>query len=279
MQEIQTLYVLEALLSRLAVSPNRDDFVLKGSALLAAFAVRRPTRDIDLQATGLANDADEVAERIRQIAITQLADGVVVDPTSIRSAAIRDDNEYTGIRIKIIGILGTARLTIGVDVNFGDPIWPTPQLTGLPRIVDIGQAPIQLLAYPLTMILAEKLVTAIERGDANTRWRDFADIYTLMRVSSVDAHSLVASLATVADYRQAELRPLLPFLERMPRIAQPKWRAWRSRVHREDELPADFAAVVNAIGAFVDPILARARTQGTWRPGSQTWEEIDITDD
>lgn len=52
-QELQTLYVLpEALLARIAASPHRDDFVLKGGVLLAAFAARRPTKDIDLQATG-----------------------------------------------------------------------------------------------------------------------------------------------------------------------------------------------------------------------------------
>lgn len=65
-QELQTLYVLEALLARLAESEHRDDFVLKGGVLLAAFAVRRSTKDIDLQATGIANDETDVAERIRE---------------------------------------------------------------------------------------------------------------------------------------------------------------------------------------------------------------------
>jgi hypothetical protein len=63
----------------------------------------------------------------------------------MRQSAIRGDDEYTGIRNKLLGVLCTERLIIGVDVNFGDPIWRTPQLTDLPRIVDIGHAPLQVL--------------------------------------------------------------------------------------------------------------------------------------
>ncbi|MGM7671816.1 nucleotidyl transferase AbiEii/AbiGii toxin family protein [Microbacterium sp. A93] len=82
-QELQTLYVIEALLARIAASSHRDDFVLKGGVLLAAFAARRPTKDIDLQATGFSNDADDVAERIGAIAAIEFPDGVVFDMDSI----------------------------------------------------------------------------------------------------------------------------------------------------------------------------------------------------
>lgn len=88
-QELQTLYVLEALLARLAISDYRDDFVLKGGVLLAAFAVRRPTKDIDLQASGLANDADEVADRVRKVAALEFAD-------VLRSVASFSDPVLTG---------------------------------------------------------------------------------------------------------------------------------------------------------------------------------------
>lgn len=197
-QELQTLYVLEALLARVAVSAYRNDFVLKGGVLLAAFAVRRPTKDIDLQASGLVNDADEVAGRVREIAVLELPDGIVFDPGSITAAVIRDDDQYVGIRVKLVGVLGRSRLTIGIDVNFGDPIWPEPSLIELPRVVQLGQPPVTVLGYPLTMVLAEKIVTALDRGEANTRWRDFADIYTLIRIHSVQADELVASMGAVA---------------------------------------------------------------------------------
>lgn len=155
-QELMTLYALEGLLARIAPSEYRDDFVLKGGVLLAAFAARRPTKDIDLQATRLTDDPDEVAERVRAIAGLELADGLIFDPASVTAATIRDEDEYAGVRVKLIATLGTARLTVGMDVNFGDPIWPTPELIELPRVTDLGLPSLTLLGYPLTMVLAER---------------------------------------------------------------------------------------------------------------------------
>lgn len=219
-QELMTLYALEGLLARIAPSEYRDDFVLKGGVLLAAFAARRPTKDIDLQATRLTDDPDEVAERVRAIAGLELADGLIFDPASVTAATIRDEDEYAGVRVKLIATLGTARLTVGMDVNFGDPIWPAPELIELPRVTDLGLPSLTLLGYPLTMVLAEKIVTAIDRGVANTRWRDFADVYTLTRLHSGDAGGLRTSIETVAEYRKVTLAPLLPTLTPMNERAQ-----------------------------------------------------------
>ena len=270
-QELQTLYVLEALLARLAVSAYRDDFVLKGGVLLAAFAVRRPTKDIDLQASGLANDAVEVAARLREIAAQELPDGVGFELDSITASVIRGDDEYAGIRVKVVGMLGRSRLTIGIDVNFGDPIWPEPSRIELPRVVQLGQPPVTVLGYPLTIVLAEKIVTAIDRGEANTRWRDFADVYTLIRVHGVKADELLASLGAVAAYRGVELLPLLPALAQMPQRAQPKWRAWRVRLHREHDLPPEFADTLKVVASFADPALTRT-ADGSWDYQLARWD-------
>lgn len=224
-QELQTLYLLEALLARIAASDHSDDFVLKGGVLLAAFAARRPTKDIDLQATGLPNAAEDVIDRVREMAAIDLNDGVVFDDGTITSTVIRESeaDEYPGVRVRIVGALGRARLTVGIDVNFGDPISPEPRRIELPRLVQLGQPPVTLLGYPLTMVLAEKIVTVVDRGAGNTRWRDFADVYTLARLRQVTADELSTSMATVAEYRQVTLAPLLPRLAEMPTRAQAKW--------------------------------------------------------
>jgi len=86
------------------------------------------------------------------------------------------------------------------------------------------------------MVLAEKIVTAVDRGVANTRWRDFADIYTLTRLHSVDAGELRTAMETVAQYRKVTVAPLLPALAPMNERAQQKYRAWRTRSHREGGL-------------------------------------------
>lgn len=270
-QELMTLYALEGLLARIALSEHRDDFVLKGGVLLAAFAARRPTKDIDLQATRLSGDPDEVAERVRIFAALDVADGLVFDPASVTATTIRDEDEYAGVRVKVTATLGTARLTVGIDVNFGDPIWPAPRLVDLPRVVSLGLPPVTLLGYPLTMVLAEKIVTAIDRGIANTRWRDFADVYALTRLHPVDAAEIRASAETVAEYRKVALAPLLPALAPMGERAQQKWRAWRTRSHREHELPEEFADVLAAVSGFADPVLA-ATAVVRWNPSEKSWE-------
>jgi len=236
-QALLTLYALEGLLARVARSPYREDFVLKGGVLLAAFSLRRPTKDIDLHATGIANDADDVRERVREIAAIDAGDGLIFDPHAITAHTIREDDDYAGVRVRLLATLGRARLPVGIDVNFGDPIWPAPAEITLPRLVQIGQDPVHILGYPLPMVVAEKTVTAIERGEANTRWRDFADILTISSVHEIPASDLRAALETVALYRGAMLRPLLPALAAMPDTAQAKWVTWRRRQAHADTLP------------------------------------------
>jgi hypothetical protein len=167
-QEMLTLYALEGLLARVAASPYREDFVLKGGVLLAAFSLRRPTKDIDLQATGMANDTDDVLERVREIVTIDLDDGLIFEPNVITAHTIREDDDYSGVRVRLIAALGRTRLPVGIDVNFGDPIWPAATKIILPRLVQVGQQPVHLRGYPLPMIIAEKAVTALQRGEANT---------------------------------------------------------------------------------------------------------------
>lgn len=270
-QGLMTLYALEGLLARIALSAYRDDFVLKGGVLLAAFAARRPTKDIDLQATRVNGNAEELAERVRVIAAMELNDGLVFDPASVNGTVIRDEHEYAGVRVKLTAMLGTARLTVGIDVNFGDPIWPAPTLIEVPRLLPLGLPAVAVLGYPLTMVLAEKVVTAIDRGIANTRWRDFADVYALAGLHPVEASEFRSSLETVAEYRKVVLMTLLPELAPMGEQAERKWRAWRTRSEREIDVPESFAEVLAAVARFTDPVLSTA-TMGRWNPTAKSWE-------
>jgi predicted nucleotidyltransferase component of viral defense system len=270
-QQLMTLYALEGLLGRLAHSHYKQDFVLKGGVLLAAFAARRPTRDIDLQATRLSSDSTDVVERIRAITSVDLHDGLDFDVANISASTIRDSDKYAGVRVKITASLGEARLHLGIDVNFGDPIWPAPQDITLPRIVPLTLPPLRVLGYPLTMVLAEKLVTAIDRGGANTRWRDFADLFVLTRLHPIDGMELRQSLETVAEYRSVTLMPLQSAVEPIDPQAQQKWKAWRARSRREEDLPQQFHRVILAISEFFDPVLSSPELK-SWNPDTSVWE-------
>lgn len=121
------------------------------------------------------------------------------------------------------------------------------------------------------MALAEKILTVLDRGEANTRWRDFADVYSLTRVHTVDAEKLRTSLEVVATYRQVQLTPVLPQLAEMPPRAQPKWAAWRTRRNRVEDLPESFDEILAEVSRFADPVLERALI-GNWNPQAVAWE-------
>ena len=269
-QDVYTMYALEGLLARLAVSPYRDDFVLKGGVLLAAFAARRPTKDIDVRATRLDNDIEAVSERFREIVSIDLDDGLVFDPATIKGSMIREGDQYEGIRLRLQATLGKARLFVGADVNFGDPIWPAPQVVTVPPIANVRQASIELPGYPLAMVVAEKVMTMIQRGEANTRWRDFADVFTLEHMHSFEADALRHSMSVTADHRGVLLTALLPALADMPARVQGKWAIWRAR--EEHDLPELFADVLQSIAAFIDPVIGSINTFQTWDPQSQSWQ-------
>lgn len=112
--ELFTLYALEGFLARLTASDQSSDFVLKGGMLMAAFAARRPTRDIDLAALGVANDIHEIRDRVRRIVSLDLDDGLSFDPSSVAGETIRDDADYAGVRVKVTALLATARIGLAL---------------------------------------------------------------------------------------------------------------------------------------------------------------------
>jgi Nucleotidyl transferase AbiEii toxin, Type IV TA system len=205
--ELLQLYVLESFLARLADSRFADQLILKGGVLLAAFGERRPTRDIDLQAHTLDNDVETVRVVICEIAARRLDDGVSFDADDATAAVIRDEDAYSGVRVTMTAELATARPHFHVDVNAGDPITPAPQELHLPRLLG-GE--VVVWGYPLAMVYAEKVVTAVARGTVNTRWRDFADIYPLSRRHGQAGADLASSLRQVAHHRHVALLPLSP---------------------------------------------------------------------
>jgi predicted nucleotidyltransferase component of viral defense system len=207
--ELHQLYALEGLLARLVASEYRDRLVLKGGVLLAAYDARRPTRDVDLQAQRVSNRLDAVLTMVRDIAAVPVDDGLVFDAASATASVIRDEDAYSGVRVVLTGALASARLSLHVDVNLGDPIHPAPEEIAVPRLLG-GE--ITLRGYPLPMVLAEKIVTAVQRGPANTRWRDYGDLYLLSRGHDVGAAPLREAVTAVAEYRQAVVSPLARYL-------------------------------------------------------------------
>jgi hypothetical protein len=269
--ELLQLYALEGFLARLEDSPLRDQFVLKGGVLLAAFGNRRPTRDIDLSGIDLNNDATAVLNLVRSVLTVALPDddGLIYQADSASAEVIREEDNYSGVRISATATLASARLTFHVDVSIGDPIYPEPTTVAVPRLR--GGQPITLAGYPMAMVHAEKIVTAVQRGTANTRWRDFADIWTLSRHHPTTGAELQDAITAVATSRNATLLPLDEVLDGYDTAGQAKWTAWRQK-NAYDWLPEQFGELLTAVIDFADPAVTGQAGGQSWNPQAAQWE-------
>ena len=250
--ELFQLYALEGFLGRLTTSQHANKLVLKGGVLLAACNTRRPTRDIDFAASDIDGDLASLRSTTNEILAINLHDGLQFDQTATAIEPTREEDVYAGARAKISGTLSTAQVRFHVDFNIGDPLWPEPQPIQLPRL--LGGTPISIVGYRVELILAEKIVTALQRGTANTRWRDFVDIAELSS-REINSDDLAESIRRVAASRQVELSPLSEPLRGFADLAQSRWAAWR-RKQRLNNTPESFADLLDDVIAFSDPHLS-----------------------
>jgi len=234
--------------------------VLKGGMLLAAFDARRATADADALARDMANDEATVIARVVEIARLPDDDGVEFLTETVTARTIRDDALYAGVRVAMNARIATATMKFRLDVNFGDPITPAPQQIDLPSLRP-GAAPIRVLGYPIETVLAEKIATAITLGAANTRVRDYADIYTLTGRHDLSHTGLRDTLLATTAYRGTPLEPLSSAVGDLVVLRRATYTAYRVSLGRDgQQLPEQFADVVAAVAVFADPLCEPATT-------------------
>jgi predicted nucleotidyltransferase component of viral defense system len=277
--EYLRLYALEGFLLRLVNSQHANRFVLKGGVLLAAYQLRRPNHRLDFAGVQVSNDVEAVRQLVVEVASTvlstQLDEGLTFDLENVRAETIREDDEYSGVRVRLVATLATAKETFHVDVNVGDPILPPPTEISLPRLLE--QAPIRLQGYPLEMVLAEKIVTALQRGSASTRWRDFGDVYQLTEHHIFRAKELRQALHAVASHRRVELSGLEDSLDGYAEIGQPRWTAWRRKLQLTESLPEEFGDALDALRRFAEPILSGSVDDSeSWDPVRRGWSTDNL---
>lgn len=268
--ELLVLYVLERFLCRLSRSPHRERLILKGGLLLAVLDARRTTRDVDLLARCLDRDVDSVLQLIAEIALAELDDGVLYEPESARTAPIREDDLYAGVRVVMPSTVGRARVKLALDINFGDPVTPGVVITRFPQLLDAESFPV--LGYPIETVLAEKITTMVVLGDLNTRDRDWADVWRLTRIHDVVGLDLEAALQRTARHRDVSLRPLSEIVDGLRHLRQTSYAVWRTRQSVDSTLyPPAFSDVVDQVVAFADQPIAGRSGGRTWSAAESIW--------
>lgn len=203
-------WIVERFLYRLSVSPHKDQFVLKGAMLFIAWSgkLHRPTRDIDLLGWG-SSEVGDVVETVRSICQVSVDDGLHFELEGIQGERIREDGNYEGVRVRVPGTLAGARAQLQIDIGFGDAVEPAPQEREFPVLLD-QEVPI-LRTYPPEAVIAEKLEAMVVLGIANSRMKDFYDIWTLASSSTFHLATIAHSVRTTFERRRTPLPGGLPF--------------------------------------------------------------------
>ncbi len=206
-----TSYGLERLLYRLSVSAYRDEFVLKGAMLFSCWSgdLYRATRDVDFLKMGEASMAylGQVFADLCEQAV-EPDDGLVFDKASIKVAEIREEDSYGGIRVTMKATLGNARMPIQADISIGDAITPAAGEIEFPTLLEMP-AP-KLRAYPVETVIAEKFEAMVSLDMANSRMKDFYDIWAIRKFMQPDPKLLAEAVANTFRRRGTELPSDVP---------------------------------------------------------------------
>jgi predicted nucleotidyltransferase component of viral defense system len=200
-QLLLTRYGLERLLYRLSVSRERDNFLLKGALLFDLWydVPFRPTRDIDLLGFGLA-EIPLLLAAFEGICAIEVDDGIAFDSASIRADEIRKEANYAGIRLTLTGTIDGARCPVQIDVGYGDAVTPAPESARYPVMFGDMPAP-TLRVYPRYTVVAEKLEAIISLGMANSRMKDYFDLWVILRDAELDQTILVQAVEATLNRR------------------------------------------------------------------------------
>ena len=204
---VLTRYALERFLYRLSISHHVDHFLLKGALLFDLWfdVPLRATRDIDLLGFGL-EDAAHLIQVFHEICAIESDDGIRFDESTIKAQEIRKESNYSGIRMTLYGFIDSAKCVVQVDVGYGDVVTPGPEFAQYPVMFADFPAP-NLRVYPRYTVVAEKLEAIITLGMANSRLKDYFDIWVLLNNSELEESVLrSAFLATMA--RRQTLMPI-----------------------------------------------------------------------
>ena len=267
-QILLTRYALERLLYRLSVSVHRERFILKGAMLFVTWVADpfRPTRDLDLLGRG-DSDVEAISDVFRAICAQPVQDdGVVFDLDGLQAAAIREEVEYGGVRVRTTATIAGARIPIQVDVGFGDAVTPAPLEVDYPTL--LGNPAPHLWAYPVETVVAEKFEALTKLGMANSRLKDFYDLWLVSRTFDFNHQALSDAVCRTFQRRETALPDALPtgLTDEFAAAWSTQWRAFLGR-ERMAAVPDSLAVVVADLRGFLLPLTESPQIERVWRKG------------
>lgn len=252
-------YFQERFLYRLSQSAYQDKFCLKGAAFLYALQQEksRITRDIDFLGLGISANHSSLRSIVTEICTIEYAeDGVIFDPQSMALENIIKDGNYQGVRIHLTGYLDRTKQRMQIDIGFGDVVLPTPQRMVYPVILEM-KAP-SLLAYSVESVIAEKFEAMIDLAEANTRMKDFYDVYHLLVNQQIDYVLLEKAIRETFKQRATPVLSVHSLFEpdfQCNPVRINRWKAWLRKTRLDPDL--EFEMVMQKIITVLKPVYLR----------------------
>lgn len=265
--ELLQYYAMERFLYRLSQSEHARSYILKGALMLRVWEApeARPTMDIDM--LGPANNEPEtIMKQVKDVlAASVVEDGLVFQPESLKTEPIAKDADYHGTRIRFTGSLDGARITMQLDIGFGDAVYPAAQMEDFPTLFELPYP--TLLCYSRESAIAEKFEAMVKLGDLNSRMKDFYDIWLLARQFEFDGPQLAEAIRQTFARRGTTVPNTLSFDSTFIASKQPQWQAFHKRL-RQSHLPTQFSEILSLVTEFLTPFLhnENAITPGTEIP-------------
>jgi hypothetical protein len=282
-QAILTRFALERFLFRLSQSPYSQQFVLKGALLFSVWShlPHRATRDLDLLGFG-DNSLDYLQLVFQNVCdLDVLPDGLEFHSSSVHCQRIKPDQEYEGVRINILGnlTLSRTRINLQIDIGFGDAISPSPISLQFPTLLDFP--PPIVSTYPRETVIAEKFQAMVMLGIANTRMKDFYDIWFLATNFDFQSQLLSSAIKNTFDRRKTPIPISTPlalsaeFTQDQQKLSQ--WNAFLNKGRLSTQNNQSFTEIVQLIDLFLMPLclaLTKNREFNRYWNSSFSWQQL-----
>lgn len=255
-QTILTRYFQERLLYRMSQTRYRNNFYLKGGALMYAYErfAARPTLDIDFLGNNISNKGTSIIAAFKEICSVPFEeDGVIFDVEHITAQNITEFKDYHGIRLSIPVKMDSIAQVLTMDIGFGDVVTPSPVNLDFPILLEHLPCA-NILAYSLETVIAEKMHAIIDLADQSSRMKDYYDLHRILKEEKYDSEVLQEAIIRTFENRHTPYDENTMFFRKDFGINQQmevRWKAFMRKITKATDL--SFSEVVGFIQETLRP--------------------------
>lgn len=276
-QELLLSYGLERTVYRLSMSEYKERFTLKGGIFLYALfdgEFVRATRDIDFLAKDMSNNVEDMKKVFEAIFSIECDDALRFDLGTLDVKDITEFKEYHGVSVSIIAYLDRTKVPVSIDIGFGDIIYPDRVKMDFPVLLDM-EVP-EIFAYSISSVISEKFEAIVSLGDANSRYKDFYDIFILADRYDFDGIELKEAIRETFEHRGTGFDDIFAFTDDflVSEIHQSRWKAFlkKKKALVNVELEKVVSLIKTMLLPIVDSIASGTEYTSKWDYTLRSWK-------